>query len=100
MEKIDNLNNDATILINDFKEFCSEIKTKVDNGELFSYLYPDFFNYMYDEIAVYGRDLERIMSKKDYTEFYLNEFVVNEVPKVFFLLFLSIILKSYYLSNF
>ena len=25
-----------------------EIKTKLDNQELFSYLYPDFFNYMYD----------------------------------------------------
>ena len=74
MEKIDDLNNKALSLINDFKNFCSEIKTKLDNGELFSYLYPDFFNYMYDEISVYGRDIERIKSKIDYTEFYLNEF--------------------------
>ncbi len=74
LKKIDNLNNQSLGLINDFKNFCSEIKTKIDNNELFSYLYPDFFNYMYDEISVYGRDIERIMSKKDYTEFYLNEF--------------------------
>ena len=74
-KKIDVLNNDALILINDFKDFCSEIKTKLDNHELFSYLYPDFFNYMYDEISVYERDIERINSKKDYTQFYLNEYV-------------------------
>ena len=74
MAKIDNINNKSVGLINDFKSFCQEIKIKLDNGELFSYLYPDFFNYMYDEISVYGRDIDRIMSKKDYTEFYLNEF--------------------------
>ena len=81
MKIIDNLNNEVLDLINDFKDFCSEIKTKLDNGELFSYLYPDFFNYMYDEISVYGRDLERIMSKKDYTKFYLNEYIYyfNEI---------------------
>lgn len=74
MEKIDSLNKEAKSLIDDFKAFCSEIKTKLDSQELFSYSYPDFFNYMYEEIAVYGRDIDRIMSKKDYTEFYLNEF--------------------------
>jgi len=75
IDTINKLNNEALKLINKFKDFCSEIKTKLDNQELFSYLYPDFFNYMYDEISVYGRDIERIMSKKDYSEFYLNEFV-------------------------
>ncbi len=74
INKIDELNQESIILINDFKDFCSEIKTKLDNGELFSYSYPDFFNYMYDEISVYGRDIDRIKSKKDYTKFYLNEF--------------------------
>ena len=74
MQKIEDLNNEAIDLINDFKTFCQEIKMKLDSGELFSYSYPDFFNYMYDEISVYGRDIERIMSKKDYTDFYLSEF--------------------------
>lgn len=74
MKKIDDLNKESLVLINDFKEFCNLIKTKLDANELFSYLYPDFFNYMYDEISVYGRDIERIMSKKDYTKFYLSEF--------------------------
>jgi len=74
MKKIDDLNNLAISLINDFKEFCNEIRINLDNQELFSYLYPDFFNYMYDEISVYGRDIDRIKSKKDYTKFYLNEF--------------------------
>ena len=74
MQKIDDLNKESLVLINDFKAFCSMIKTKLDSNELFSYSYPDFFNYMYDEISVYGRDIERIMSKKDYTKFYLNEF--------------------------
>ena len=75
INKIDNLNDLSLKLINDFKEFCSDIKTKIDNNELFSYSYPDFFNYMYDEISVYGRDIERIKSKKDYTKFYLDEYM-------------------------
>lgn len=74
MKKIDDLNIQSIKLINDFKDFSQEIKNKLDNHELFSYLYPDFYNYMYDEISVYGRDIDRIMSKKDYTEFYLSEF--------------------------
>ena len=74
INKINDLNNEAMSLISDFKAFCSEIKTKLDRGELFSYSYPDFFNYMCDEISVYGRDLDRIMSRDDYTNFYLSEF--------------------------
>lgn len=81
MKKIDDLNNKALILVNDFKNFCSEIKIKMEAQELFSYLYIDFFQYMYDNIAVYGRDIERILSKKDYTDFYLEEyaFYFNEL---------------------
>ncbi len=74
MKKINDLNNECLGLINNFKEFCQEIRMKLDSGELFSYLYPDFFNYMYDEISVYGRDIERILSKKDYTDFYVSEY--------------------------
>ena len=74
IEKINNLNNESLSLINDFKIFCQEIKMKIESGELFSYSYPDFFNYMYDEISVYGRDIERILSKKDYTDFYISEY--------------------------
>ena len=29
---------------------------------------------MYDEISVYGRDIERILSTKDYTDFYLSQY--------------------------
>ncbi len=75
IEKIDKLNLESLTLIKDFKDFCLEIKNKLINQDLFSYLYIDFFNYMYDEISVYGRDIERIISKKDYTNLYLNEFV-------------------------
>ena len=75
MNLIDKLNNKSLSLINEFKEFAIEIKNKMETGNLFSYLYIDFFNYMYDEISVYGRDIDRIMSKNDYTDFYLREFV-------------------------
>ena len=74
MVKVDDLNKQSLILIDDFNKFVQEIKNKIDNHDLFSYLYPDFFNYMYEEISVYGRDIERILSKKDYTNFYLGEF--------------------------
>lgn len=72
--RVNKLNSDSLSLINDFKEFVTEIKTKLENGDLFSYLYIDFFNYMFDEISVYGRDIKRIESKNDYTDFYLREF--------------------------
>lgn len=74
INKIDELNNKALTLIDNFKEFVTEIKNNLDKGELFSYLYIDFFNYMFDEISVYGRDIKRIESKNDYTDFYLREF--------------------------
>ena len=81
MEKIDKLNNQALILINDFQSFCQEIITKLDNQDLFSYLYPDYFDYMVEQSSVYKRDLERILSKKDYSDFYLKEyaFYFNEL---------------------
>ena len=83
MKKIDELNNDGLILVNDFTDFCKEIKRKLDSQDLFSYLYPDFYEYIINEIAVYGRDLERIISKKDYTDFYLREYTYyfNELLK-------------------
>ena len=75
MDKINDLNNQALILANDFKAFCLEILDKMNSQKLFSYLYPSFFKYMYEEISVYVRDIERIISQKDYSEFYLREFV-------------------------
>lgn len=82
-EKINIINQEGLMLVKEFNEFVKDIKIKIDKGELFSYLYPDFFNYMYEEISVYGRDLERIISKKDYTDFYLNElkYYFNELLK-------------------
>ncbi len=74
IDKITELNNEGLILVNDFNNFVEEIKIKLDNQELFSYLYPDFFNYMYEEVSVYERDLKRIQSGKDYTSFYVQEF--------------------------
>ena len=74
IEKINTLNSKSLDLINDFKEEVTEIKNRLEDGSLFSYLYIDFFNYMFDEISVYGRDIKRIESKNDYTDFYLREF--------------------------
>ena len=74
MNKIDDLNNKSLKLIKDFKDFLNEIIDKIKKQELFSYLYLDFFNYMFEEISVYGRDIERILSEKDYTNYYLGEF--------------------------
>ena len=74
IDRVNKLNSESLVLINDFKKFVTEIKDKLENGNLFSYLYIDFFNYMFDEVSVYGRDIKRIESKNDYTEFYLREF--------------------------
>ena len=74
IDRVNKLNSASLGLTNDFKEFVRMIKIKLDSGDLFSYLYIDFFNYMFDEISVYGRDIKRIESKNDYTNFYLREF--------------------------
>ena len=74
IDRVNKLNSASLELTNDFKEFVRMIKIKLDSGDLFSYLYIDFFNYMFDEISVYGRDIKRIESKNDYTNFYLREF--------------------------
>lgn len=74
MNKIYKLNEAAERLINKFLSFVIEIRDKLSIGELFSYIYPDYFNYMYEEISVYQRDLARIKTKEDYTNFYINEY--------------------------
>ena len=81
--EINSLNSEGLLLVKEFNNFVQDIKKMIDNGNLFSYLYPDFFNYMFEEISVYGRDLERLNSKKDYTNFYLNElkYYFNELLK-------------------
>ena len=68
IDRVNKLNSASLELTNDFKEFVRMIKIKLDSGDLFSYLYIDFFNYMFDEISVYGRDIKRIESKNDYIE--------------------------------
>ena len=74
MNKVFKLNEDAERLINKFLSFVIEIRDKLNIGELFSYIYPDYFNYMYQEVSVYQRDLARIKTKDDYTNFYINEY--------------------------
>lgn len=74
MNQVYILNSEALTLIDKFLSFVIEIRDKLNNGLLFSYIYPDYFNYMYDEISVYKRDLERIKTKDNYTEFYINEY--------------------------
>lgn len=77
-EKIDNdvinnikkLNDKAYTFAQNFKMFCNEIREKLDNNELFSFSYSDFFSYLFDEVDTYILDLQRIIAMESYSPIY------------------------------
>ena len=81
--KINNLNQQGLTLAHDFCSFSLMIREKLIKKELFSYLYPEFFNYTYDAVDIYVKDLERIIKKEDYAPIYLQNYAYyfNEAYK-------------------
>ncbi len=77
INNIKKLNEQALIFARNFKDFCNDIRTKLDNNELFSFSYSDFFNYLFDEINTYIEDLERIMSMESYSPIYAASYEYN-----------------------
>ena len=70
LDNIKELNNNALIFAKNFKDFCSDVRTKLDNNDLFSFLYSDFFNYLFDEVDTYIYDLERIIAMEGFSPIY------------------------------
>ena len=70
IENIKKLNQMALTFAKNFKDFCDEIRIKIDNNELFSFSYRDFFSYLFDEVNTYIQDLERIIQMESFSPIY------------------------------
>ena len=70
INNIKKLNEKALTFAQNFKMYCNEIRTKLDNNELFSFSYSDFFSYLFDEVDTYILDLQRIIAMESYSPIY------------------------------
>ena len=70
INNIKKLNEKAYVFAQNFKTFCNEIRGKLDNNELFSFAFSDFFSYLFDEVDTYILDLERIIRMEGYSPIY------------------------------
>lgn len=70
INNIKRLNEKALTFAQNFKMFCNEIRTKLDNNELFSFSYSDFFSYLFDEVDTYILDLQRLLAMEGYSPIY------------------------------
>ncbi len=75
--KIKILNEKALIFAKNFSTFCVEIRDKLDNNELFSFSYSDFFNYLFDEVNTYILDLERLIRMEGLSPIYAIGYEYN-----------------------
>ena len=71
------LNKKALTFAKNFSTFCVEIRDKLDNNELFSFSYSDFFNYLFDEVNTYILDLERLIRMEGYSPIYAIGYEYN-----------------------
>ena len=77
VEKVKSLNEKALTYAKNFSTFCVEIRNKLDNNELFSFSYSDFFNYLFDEVNTYILDLERLIRMEGYSPIYAIGYEYN-----------------------
>ena len=77
ISNINELNKNALTFAKNFKDLCNEIRTKMNNNNLFSFLYIDFFNYLFDEVNTYINDLERIMLMESFSPIYAASYEYN-----------------------
>lgn len=75
--KIKILNKKALAYAKNFSTFCVEIRDKLDNNELFSFSYSDFFNYLFDEVNTYILDLERLTRMEGLSPIYAIGYEYN-----------------------
>lgn len=77
INKIMQLNKKALTFAKNFSTFCVEIRDKLDNNQLFSFSYSDFFNYLFDEVNTYIADLERLIRMEGYSPIYAIGYEYN-----------------------
>lgn len=70
LNKIKLLNEKSIVFARNFKDLCNDIRIKLDNNNLFSFSYLDFFNYIFDEVNTYIDDLERIILMESFSPIY------------------------------
>lgn len=77
INKIKELNEKALIFAKNFSTFCVEISNKLDNNQLFSFAYSDFFSYLFDEVNTYILDLERLIRMEGLSPIYAIGYEYN-----------------------
>ena len=80
VKKVNEINEKALVLSQNFISFANDIKALLLKNELFSNLYPDYYTYVYDDISIYIADLKRIIYKENYSPIYVMdmEYFFNE----------------------
>ena len=77
INNIKKLNEKALTFAKNFSTFCVEIRDKLDNNELFSFSYSDFFNYLFDEVNTYILDLGRLIRMEGLSPIYAVGYEYN-----------------------
>lgn len=60
---IEEINQEALILVNDFIEFATDLHAKIDNQEVFAFYYNTINLYLIEEAKLYVSSLERLKEK-------------------------------------
>lgn len=70
INKIKELNKEVLEFVEEFQNFCKEIRDDLKNVLLFSYSYIDYFDYMITDVNTYILDLNRLISNESVSPVY------------------------------
>lgn len=63
VKDMENINQDALVLVNDFIDFANEIYEKIENQSIFAFYYNSINLYLIEEAKLYISSLERLKEK-------------------------------------
>ncbi len=66
VKDIENFNNEALMLVEKFSNLIEEILNKVNNQDMFSYIFPSYLNFMIYETSLFINQLNRINQRQRY----------------------------------
>lgn len=85
INKINKINNDSLNLAQNFNILLNEMKQKLNDNNLFSYLYPSFYTFIYEETTLFINDIKRIMEKEKISPVYImgyDYYYSNNITKI------------------
>ena len=71
IEKIENINKEVKILLDNFKRFLEDVYRKVINVELFIFSYGLLIEHLIDRINLYYYSLDRLINREDLSPTYV-----------------------------